>query len=122
MMQSYAVTMCLRFLETTFPISIPAKQKLRAGEAKLLLYSDFFSIIHNKTFRCVGRFSIPELYGFATIEGDFLFEVHRSRATKGHGYPKGYSNTFRLKTRYSEDIVQVLEYIKGEYESGKFIF
>jgi len=96
--------------EVKYPIVVPPKQKLKPGDGTLFIYSTFFSIVNDKSCRCVARWSAQDLCNCASIDGDFLFEINRSRNWKGH--------TYRLKSRNVDEIVQTLDYIKGNHSSG----
>eukprot|EP00794_Sanderia_malayensis_P007338 gene7338-8158_t len=95
--------------ETTFHVTVPAKQKLKAGEATLYICKSYFSIINDKSFRCIGRWSCSSLYRYASIEGDFVLETSSSGHTKGH--------IFRFQTKQSDDIVQTFDNIKETDDS-----
>ena len=92
---------------------MPPKQKLKPGDGTLFIYNAFFSIVNEKSCRCIARWSAQDLCNCASIDGDFLFEINRSRNWKGH--------TYRLKSRNVDEIVQTLDYIKGNSNSGTFI-
>lgn len=96
--------------EVTYPVNIPPKQKLKAGDSTLFIYDNYFSIINDKSYRCVGRWTSSELGNCESIDGDFLFEVSRHDNWK--------RNTYRLKTDKCDDIIQIFDYIKENSPSG----
>ena len=97
--------------ETKFPVVVPPKQKLKVGESTLYVFNEFFSIINDKALRCTGRWPSAALNRYTTIDGDFVFETTQPTYNRRH--------TFRLKTRQSEEILQIFDCIKEAERSGK---
>lgn len=68
----------------TYDISIPDKQKLKAGAATLRLYPSFFSIISGKNFRCQNRWYTNDILRYcAENENQFMFEIGPPNKSKG---------------------------------------
>jgi len=65
----------------SYNISIPDKQKLKAGQATIRLYPSFFSIINCKNFKCLNRWSTKDIYQYYAVDSShFLFELASSKS------------------------------------------
>ena len=67
---------CYDFVGVTYKISVPDKQKLKAGGATIRLYPHFFSIITEKNFKCLNRWCTQDIYRYDAIDdSNFMFEI-----------------------------------------------
>lgn len=65
----------------SYNISIPDKQKLKAGQATIRLYPSFFSIINCKNFKCLNRWATKDIYQYYAVDSShFLFELASSKS------------------------------------------
>lgn len=69
---------------STFKICIPDKQRMKAGDATIRLYSSFVSIVTSNNYKCLNRWHLNDIERYSAIDSDhFMFELTSSVKTKG---------------------------------------
>ena len=80
----YQVVFLIITSAVTYKICIPDKQRLKAGDATIRLYSSFVSIITSNNYKCLNRWYMNDIQRYSAVDSNhFMFEIASSLKTKG---------------------------------------